>query len=615
MLRQIRHRGPDREGIWCDGVAGLGHCMLYVTPESLSETLPALSADTLYAITADARIDNRAELCGELGLNGDEPDSLLILSAYKKWGNDCPRRLLGDFAFAVWDAARRQVFCACDPMGVKGIYYHLSPGAFHFASEVKALLVLPEVPSRLNEMRIAEYLVTLFEDRTATFYRDILHLPGGHSLVVTMDRADVHRYWSLDATRELRLKSDEEYVEAFRDVFTEAVRCRTRSAFPVGSSLSGGLDSSSVACLARTVLPSAAGPLHTFSLIFPDLPAEDRRVIDERPYMQAVLDKGGYDPHFIHADRISPMWQADRIHRHLDFPNCAPNLYLHWAMFDCARQNGVRVFLDGFDGDGAVSHGFERLLELALGLRWKTLWREISSLSQGQLKGIRPKRILKEYCLKPAAPRWAYLLLHLLRGRHREALSQNVLISRDLKSRTDIERRARMMLREQYGWNVRRSAREYHRNTIGQALYSFTLEVADKAAGAFELEARYPFFDRRVIEFCLSLPAAQKLGNGWNRLILRRAMGGILPPEIQWRPNKGNLSPNFHRRLLDFERDRLDQITLTDSPALAAYVDTAAMRDVYREYQKNHVRSKGESIQLFAAVNLALWLRSRGFAS
>lgn len=129
------------------------------------------------------------------------------------------------------------------------------------------------------------------------------------------------------------------------------------------------------------------------------------------------------------------------------------------------------------------------------------------------------------------------------------------------------------------------------------------------------MEARYPFFDRRVLEFCVALPAAQKLGGGWNRWIMRRAMTGVLPEGIQWRPNKGNLSPNFHRRLLDFDREKLEEITLHRSLDLTPYLDFDAMQSVYREYQKSHAQSRGESIQLFNAVNLALWLRSMKFAT
>jgi asparagine synthase (glutamine-hydrolysing) len=144
---------------------------------------------------------------------------------------------------------------------------------------------------------------------------------------------------------------------------------------------------------------------------------------------------------------------------------------------------------------------------------------------------------------------------------------------------------------------------------IGDATYASALEATDKSSAAFGVEARYPFFDRRLIEFCVALPANQKFGQGWNRIILRRAMEGILPPEIQWRPRKGDLSPNFERRLLDFERQTLDEVILRDPSPVARYVSSSAMREAYRHYRADPIGNNKYSMQLFAAVNLALWLR------
>jgi asparagine synthase (glutamine-hydrolysing) len=609
MLSRLRHRGPDGESSWLCGPVGLGHARLWTTEESVLERLPLVADAGTYAITADARIDNRQELLASLSLEQHAADSEIILAAYRNWGEECPLHLLGDFAFAIWDQRRQTVFCACDPMGVKGLYYHLSPNAWSFASEIKALFALPEIPRRLNEVRVAEYLTTLFEDRSGTFYRDIFRLPGAHSLSVTRDDVALRQYWALDPKRELRLASENEYVEGFRHHFVEAVRCRTRSRFPVGAALSGGLDSSSIACVARDVT-SQSGPLHTFSLIFPGLPEPDLRLIDERPYIQAVLDTGGFQPTFIEADRLSPMGQIERVHFHLDHANYAPNLYLHWAMYQSARERGVRVFLDGFDGDATVSHGFERLTEMAQSFRWRALRREIRLLSENHLAGVRPGRIWKEYCIKPLAPRWVHLAAHRLRGRGREARSENIFISSELKRRTHIVERAHDLLGSQLRWTITRTARQNHWLSLNQALYAYTLELADKASAAFAIEARYPFFDRRLMEFCLSLPAEQKLAQGWNRWVQRRAMAGILPEQIRWRPRKGNLGPNFYRRLLDFERKQLEAVALGGAPELEPYVDARTMRAAYQEYANNQSRGQGECLQLFAAVNLALWLRS-----
>ena len=236
-------------------------------------------------IVADARLDNRREVVAALDLEAsatrDVGDGELILRAYERWGGACPTRLVGDFAFAVWDSRNETLFCARDHVGVKPFYYHRAASAFLFASEIKALLTSPIVPYRLNPARVADHLVGLFGDQTSTFYRDIDRLPAGHTLTVTRSGMRIQRYWTLDSSRELVLGSDEEYAEAFRECFTEAVRCRMPSSDRVGCLLSGGLDSSSIVATARSLRTAVDAKLDTFSAIFPSLPAprpqKDRR--------------------------------------------------------------------------------------------------------------------------------------------------------------------------------------------------------------------------------------------------------------------------------------------------------------------------------------------------
>src|SRR6267142_6895205 len=261
MIETLAHRGSDGSGVWNDKSVGLGHRMLWTTPESLHERLP-LAKDGL-TITADARIDNRDELINLLRLpprpSESISDSELILAAYELWGEHCPEKLLGDFAFAIWDSRKQLLFCARDHFGVKPFYYYSSDKVFTFATEIKALLRLPEVPRQLNETKIAAHLTSIDIDKEITLYRDILRLPPAHSIKVNREGIRVQSYWSLDPSRSQVMRSDEEYAEAFRELFTEAVRCRLRSAFPLGFMLSGGLDSSSVTCVARNLLAQSPG--------------------------------------------------------------------------------------------------------------------------------------------------------------------------------------------------------------------------------------------------------------------------------------------------------------------------------------------------------------------
>ncbi|HEY3131845.1 MAG TPA: lasso peptide isopeptide bond-forming cyclase, partial [Acidobacteriota bacterium] len=313
MLKTVAHRGPNGSGLWFRGPVGLGHRMLWTTPESLRETLPLIHQTGDLVITADARIDNREELVSLLNINGrplgEIADSELILRAYEKWGDSCPEKLLGDFAFAIWDAKKKLLFCARDHFGVKPFYYYRSDHAFIFASEIKALLSLQEVPRRLNEVRVADYLMSMLEDKEITFYQGILRLQPAHCISVTREGAQIRSYWALDPTREIRYNSDGEYADAFREIFTEAVRCRLRSAFPVGSMLSGGLDSSSIVCVARQLLAQEGSrQLHTFSATFENVPE-----CDESQFINAVVARNGLQFHYVPCDQLSPLAGLDTL--------------------------------------------------------------------------------------------------------------------------------------------------------------------------------------------------------------------------------------------------------------------------------------------------------------
>jgi asparagine synthase (glutamine-hydrolysing) len=536
--------------------------MLWTTPESLHEVLPFTDKSRDLTITADARIDNRDELMGQLNLaaqtHGQLSDSQLILAAYGKWGEDCPQHLIGDFAFLIWDNRSRKLFCARDHIGAKPFfYYHREGRKFCVASEIKALFCLPEVPRKLNERRIGDHLQANFSDKIHTFYEDVLRLPPAHSLTVTKSSTRLHNYWVPDLSRELRLKSSGEYVEAFREVFTEAVRCRLRSAYAIGSTLSGGLDSSSIACVARDV--AAPQKVHTFSAIYPSLAEIDRR-IDERSYIEAALSGGEFEAHYIHADAISPLHNIEKIEWHEDGPLTHPSQYLMWAVGEVAQANGVRVVCTGDDGDSTVSHGWNDLPELAIRGSWKTLAREVKAIAEQTNGKVSPMGVIRKSVIKPFIPlipqnaaKWARKL-----QRNSIATESNLSLS---EAGVPIKVEFFERLCAAHGnivANVNNSMVRYTRNadkkmhweSVNSGLFTSALDVMDKAATASSMETRYPFFDRRLIEFCIAVPPGEKLHQGWTRSLLRRSMEGILPPQIQWRKDKGNLSANWKNGLL-----------------------------------------------------------------
>jgi asparagine synthase (glutamine-hydrolysing) len=607
MVESVAHRGPDRGDVWSEGPVGFGHRMLWTTPESLHDRLPLVNKTGDLILTADARIDNRDELIAALDATGrrreEITDSELILAAYERWGERCPERLLGDFAFAIWDRRRKALFCARDHMGVKPLYYHRSDRAFVFASEIKGILCVPEVPHRLNEVRVADYLVPTLEDKEITFYQGILRLPPAHRMIVDRDEVRIEPYWSLDPYRKVRYSSDVEYAEAFREIFTEAVRCRLRCAFPVGSLLSGGLDSSAIVCTARKLLPPDYR-LRTFSVIFDEMPQ-----CDERPFIDAVLAGGGLEPHYVHGDRLSPLADLDRVFHHQDEAFFAPNLFMTWAVHGAAHQQDIRVLLDGQDGDSTVSHGLAYLPELARKGRWITLAAEVNGLT-GFL-GCSPKTILRRLVIGPLAPEPVRQAWRKLHGRKGSPWADNTIVSSDFARRIGLADRFQALGAKDRS-RLARTSREEHRRNLTTGVVPFALEGLDRIATAFSIESRYPFFDKRLVEFCLALPPEQKLNQGWTRAVLRRAMTNILPTKVQWRENKANLSPNFNRSLLAFERELLEEVILNDPQAIEEYVNVPALRETYHRYASWGMDS--DAMHVWRAITLAIWLRRTGLA-
>jgi asparagine synthase (glutamine-hydrolysing) len=622
MAEILSHRGPDGAAIWSEHAIGLGHRMLWTTPESLAEYQPSPNETGTLVLTADARIDNREELIQALGLSPRPPeqitDSQLILAAYEKWGEQCPGKLLGDFAFALWDGPKQQLFCARDHFGIKPFYYYASEQVFVFASEIKALFCLPEVPQQLNEDRIGDYLLSMFDDVAITSYRGILRLPPAHCMTVGHEGTQLQSYWSLDPHREIRLSSNEEYAAKFREIFAEAVRCRLRSAFPIGSNLSGGLDSSSITCMASRLLSEQGKPpLHTFSAIFDQVTE-----CDERSYISAVAAQDGLEAHYIQADQISPLKDIERMFWHQDEAFYAPNWSMGWALNRAAQQQGVRILLDGFDGDTTVSHGYGYLSELARAGRWFTLAREVRGLTRtlgtpfgGWLWGY-----VKHFGLEPTVSRHRSLrlllrakkiLTPLFRPQNNPPPSSpawSKLLNPDFVARIGLGERYQTWRKTQGHMGLAERERHY-RNIAAQGLPQFAAEVMDKSIAAFALEPRYPFWDKRLVEFCLALPPEQKLHMGWDRVVMRRAMANILPVAVQWRRGKTDFSPNLTHGLLSLEKASSDRLIPHGLGKLTPYLNIKTLAETYQRFTSSKSPEKGMDVQeIWVVISLALWL-------
>ena len=242
MSESVMHRGPDRQNIWHQDNVGLFNNLLKTTPEAKYELMPLKLHN--YVITADSRIDNRNELFNILGINppyNKLTDSELILRSYIKWKEDCPKHFLGDFAFAIWNNTKKELFCARDQFGIKPINYYFDNKLFIFSSEIKPLFSEKSVQKILNEERIADFIIQDLEgiDKVSTFFKSIYKLAPATSVTVNKGGMKFKRYWQLDPTKPIKFKNDEEYQEGFKEIFTTSVKRRLRCSNNVGMTLSG----------------------------------------------------------------------------------------------------------------------------------------------------------------------------------------------------------------------------------------------------------------------------------------------------------------------------------------------------------------------------------------
>ena len=544
MAESIAHRGPDGTDIWQDGAVGLGHCMLRTTPESLNEKLPFVDNESGLVITSDARIDNREELAAQLGLierlKTDIPDSQLILASYNKWGEKCVDHLLGDFAFVIWDGRNNRLFCGRDIFGIKPFYYYLSDNIFIFGSEIKQVAEHPLVPLEFNEGILAEYLSDNFISKDETHFVDVKRLPAAHFIILELNNLRICNYWELKPQKRIWYKHDKEYVEHFLDIFGKAVRCRLRSNKKVGAYLSGGLDSSSIVGMANYLGSNEKNPkINTFSLSFPG------RGCDESYFIDAVVRKWKCASHKIKSDlQQKPNWlQHMQQTKEIADP---PNLTMMDPLLEEVRFNDIHVMLSGIGGDELFNSSAFGYLDLihkrdlknliaefkfnARSGKNRTLLRFAASILWPMFpQSIRSK--ITHYKLKPDFPPW-------ISNRIKEQIEERIYskthnIGMEFTNLSDRKVFALLMA----PWLVK------------------VFELNDRYCSYYHVENRYPYFDRRLVEFALAIPEYERGRQNITKYILRKAGRYLLPEQVIERKDKAEFSCAFADAIKSYQKD------------------------------------------------------------
>ncbi|MEH7011464.1 lasso peptide isopeptide bond-forming cyclase [Neobacillus niacini] len=554
----------------------------WITPESISECLPYYDFDRQLAITADAIIDNRYELFEKLQVKQSDQKAItdreLIMQAYQKWGEDAPKYLIGDFAFMIWDEKKKLLFGARDFSGGRTLYYQHHGQRFVFCTTIEPLLTLPYLQKQLNEEWLAEFLaissVVDTVDVSITPYKGIVQVPPSHSILVVGNKVSLKRYCTLTIKEQFKLKSDEEYVEAFQDVFNEAINSRLRSFRNVGSHLSGGLDSGSVVSYAVRQLSRENKQLHTFSYIPPSdfIDYTPKYLMpDERPLIHSTVQYvRGIKDHYLDFEGKNSFSEIDNYLEIMEMPyKFFENSFWIKGVFEKANEEGIGVLLSGGRGNLSISWGsaLDYYATLLKRMKWFKLFNELNQYSQN-VGGARLRRI-------PGIAKMAFPFIDRVFSSGNQ-YSFPVLINQEFARRTDIYNKLKEHGIDQSGWLASSNIYKHRQNHFEELFHwNATNTLATKLSLRYSLLKRDPTNDLRVIRFCLSIPEEQYVQNGLDRSLIRRSTEGYLPDNVRLNQRiKGVQGADWVHRMIPHWNVFMDELQqLSNDERILEFID------------------------------------------
>lgn len=614
MSSSIKHRGPDDSGYvffelgggkrtvelktslmsgdfsHFKGLLVFGHRRLSIIDLSKAGHQPMCNETGEIWVIYNGEIYNYHELTEELKEKGhlfkSRTDTEVILHAYEEWGTECLNRFNGMWAFALWDRKRQRLFCSRDRFGIKPLYYFVNGQKLVIASEIKAILQDPIIERIPNLNRIYDYLEYGYLDHTAeTFFKNIYQLRGSHYITVDIQgaeiiRLDIQRYWDI---KRREINDGGPFHVRFFELFEDSIQIHMRSDVPVGTCLSGGLDSSSIVLVAKRFLNSKSH--QTFSSCF------EEKKYDEREFIDMVLKSGETESHFIFPKAEYLFDEIKDLIWHQDEPFESTSIYAQWNVFKLIKSNQVKVVLDGQGGDELLA-GYHPYF----GAYLAELLRTLSFY-----------KFLKEYKKIQVSHHYSHgwLFQYLLRSLVSSQFFQRV--------RTLTNRKAKWLSHDGYESKPSMFPKKFENlffNSLFHSLIYLTLprflHYEDRNSMAHSIEARVPFLDYRLVEFVFSLPMEQLIKDGMTKRILRDAMRGLLPEKVRSRTDKmGYVTPEdiWFRKSLKKE---IEDILQSKSFAERGFFDMDQIKKKFKEYCEGKI-DLGSTVWRW--LNLELWFR------
>lgn len=606
MTDVMAYRGPDDQGVYTDQNIGLGHRRLSIIDLSSSGHQPMTNENGTIWLVFNGEIYNYLELIPILQNKGHQfrsrSDSEVIIHGYEEWGEECVTRFNGMWGFALWDAERRKLFLSRDRFGVKPLYYAATDRKVVFASEIKAILpVVPEARRPDNPYLYHFLRTSALDDGEETFFHGVRQLPPAYSLVIDANGQRLTKYWRYDREAARKTYDYDRPEMTFRELLCDAVRLRLRSDVPVGTCLSGGLDSSSIVALASMHLGQ---PVKTFSCIYEDPDC------NEQFYVEALNRHSKTDPYPIHPTGDDFFDVLPQIVWHQDEPSAGPGLYSQWHVMQEAHGR-VKVLLDGQGGDELLG-GYFSYFPIYLGI-----------LLQKFLTGGRPADLVafvRSYRQISRLTPHAFLQTYFtnaLPNRVKAVLNRVAGLSRRLGVRS--REAAPSILHPDFvagvrGREIRREPTDRFEDDLNTILYHHLtsqsvpalLHYEDRNSMAFSIEARTPFLDYRLVEFCLGLPYDQKIREGTTKYILRNALVQDLPRAILERKDKKGYPTPVARWFREGLREKTREILYSREMERRKVFNVEGVRQHFERHCRGEIDASWE---IYRWLTTELWFR------
>ena len=592
MRDSLAHRGPDAAASWIKNGIGLGFRRLSIIDRNARADQPMTSADGRYVIVFNGEIYNYVELRDELRAEGvlfrTQSDTEVLLAALERWKEAALTRLNGMFAFALWDCATQELLVVRDRFGEKPLFMTaLSDGGIALASEMKALLRNPDVSDATDLQTLRAYTAgQYYESGPDTLFKAIKRVPA--ATAVRFDRTGKEirrwRYWTPDYTAVDESIDEHTAIRRFHDLLQRSVRLRLRADVPVGSSLSGGLDSSLVVGMMARERNGRNFEQNTFSARFDDDP-----VLSEGEYIDLVAQATGVNRHSVEPDPYQLIEESRLLHWHQEEPFLSASIYLQWCVARLAKQNDTTVLLDGQGADELLGGYQFYYRSYQLDLLDKGLDAKLES--ETQLFNSRLLHAANKFGAESARRFNAKVAFSFQDLDGLKPLS-NLLAPTPYPEGVPASRpglRIRQILAEALQWNS----------------LPLLLRYADRNAMAHSREPRLPYLDYDLVEFCIGLSDEVLFSRGWQKYIQRMAARNYVPDPVRWRADKvGYAAPLdvwMRGVLKDWAHDRVFAGAITDLPGYDR-TELARLWDAHQSAEANH------SWALWRWISLNEWL-------